>query len=134
MLRVEEGLFDRVRGKRAGNVVGGRGFLVAAEAAQQVGACGVEQVVAVQGQRTQVVHRGQSRGGTANFGERDGAVERDYRSRREHVELVVERQDGAPVGAVEAGREGMDSVDGGLDLVRARVAALDARAHEPGRR
>ncbi len=51
MLRVEEGLFDRVRGKRAGNVVGGRGFLVAAEAAQQVGACRVEQVVAVQGSR-----------------------------------------------------------------------------------
>ncbi len=102
MLRVEEGLFGRVRGKRAGHVVGGRGFLVAAEAAQQVGACGVEQVVAVQGWRTQVVHRGQSRGGTANFGERDGAVERDYRSRRERVELVVERRDGAPVGAVEA--------------------------------
>src|SRR5215472_8533474 len=107
MLRVEEGLFDRVRGKRAGNVVCGRGFLVAAEAAQQVGACRAEQVVAVQGRRTQLVHRGQSRGGTADLGERDGAVERDYRSRRERVKLVVERQDGAPVGAVEAGREGM---------------------------
>ena len=83
MLRVEEGLFDRVRGKRAGDVVGGRGFLVAAEAAQQVGACRVEQVVAVQGRRTQVVYHGQSRGGTADFGERDRAVERDYRSRRE---------------------------------------------------
>src|SRR5580658_8907448 len=46
-------------------------------------------------------------------------------TRRERVELVVERQDGTPVGAVKAGCNGMDSVDGGLDLVRARVAALD---------
>jgi hypothetical protein len=69
MLRVEEGLFDRVRGKRAGNVVGGRGFLVAAEAAQQVGTRRVEQVVTVQGRRTQLVHHGQSRSGTADFSE-----------------------------------------------------------------
>jgi hypothetical protein len=38
MLRGEEGLLDRVRGKSAGNVIGGRGFLIVAEAAQQVGA------------------------------------------------------------------------------------------------
>ena len=87
MLRGEEGLLDRVRGKSAGNVIGGRGFLIVAEAAQQVGARRMEQVVAVQGRRTQLVHRGQSRGGTADFGERDGAVERDYRSRRERAEL-----------------------------------------------
>src|SRR5260370_172114 len=125
MLRVEEGVFDRVRGKRAGHVVGGRGFLVAAEAAQQVGARRVEQVVTVQDRRTQVVHCGQAGYGAVDFGERDGAVERDYWSRRERVELVVERQDGVPVGAVKGGGEGMDSVDGCLDLVRARVAALD---------
>jgi hypothetical protein len=33
--RVEEGLFDRVGGESTGGGVGGRGFLVAAEAAQQ---------------------------------------------------------------------------------------------------
>ena len=32
-LGVEEGLFDRVRGERAGGSVGGRGFGAAAEAA-----------------------------------------------------------------------------------------------------
>jgi hypothetical protein len=79
LLRVEEGLLDRVRSQRAGNLVGGRGFLVAAEAAQQVGARRVEQVVTAQDRRTQLAHHGQSRGGTADFGQRDGAVERDYR-------------------------------------------------------
>jgi SelR domain len=48
VLRVEEGLFDRVRGQSAGDDVGGHGFLAAAKAAQQVGAGRVEQVVAVQ--------------------------------------------------------------------------------------
>ena len=47
-LRVEECLLDRVGGERMGGVVGRRGFLVSAEAAQQVGACRVEQVVAVE--------------------------------------------------------------------------------------
>src|ERR1700733_4892051 len=111
MLRVEEGSFDRVRGKGAGNVVGGRGFVVAAEAAQQIGACCVEQVVAVQARRTQVVHCGQACCGAADFGERDGAVERDYRRRRERVQLVVEPHDGAPVGVVKGGGEAVDGVD-----------------------
>jgi hypothetical protein len=47
-LRVEESLLDRVGGERSGGVVDRRGFLVPAEAAQQVGACRVEQVVAVE--------------------------------------------------------------------------------------
>ena len=47
-LRVEERLLDRVGGERAGGVVGRRGFLVSAEAAQQVGPRRVEQVVAVE--------------------------------------------------------------------------------------
>src|SRR5690348_1027416 len=96
MLRVKEGLFDRVRGKRAGEVVRGRGFHDPAETAQQVGACRMEQVVAVQGRRTQFIYGGQSRDRTADFSERDGAVECDYRSGRQRVELIVERQDGAP--------------------------------------
>jgi len=47
-LRVEESLLDRISGQRVGGVVGLYGFLVAAEAAQQVGACRVEQVVTVE--------------------------------------------------------------------------------------
>jgi hypothetical protein len=31
---------------------------------------------------------------------------------------------------LDAGGEGVDRVDGGLDLVRARTAALDAGAHD----
>jgi hypothetical protein len=123
-------LFGRVRGQSAGDAVGGRGFLVAAEAAQQVGAGRVEQVVAVQPRRTQVVHRRQARRRAADLGQRDGAVERDDRRGRERVELVVERQDGGPVGAVIGEGEGMDRVDRGLNLVRARLAALDARTDD----
>ena len=45
---VEEGLFDRVGGERAGGVIGRRGFLVSVEAAEQVGSRCVEQVVGIQ--------------------------------------------------------------------------------------
>jgi hypothetical protein len=105
-------------------------FLVAAEAAQQVGSGRVEQVVAVQARKTQVVHRGQACRRAADLGQRDGAVERDDRRRRQRVQLVVERRDGAPVGAVKGGGEGVDRVDGGLELVRARLTALDARTDD----
>jgi hypothetical protein len=124
MLRGEEGLLDRVRGKSAGDVAGGRGFLIATGAAQQVGACRMEQVAAVRGRRTQLVHRGQSRGGTADLGERGGAVERNYRSRRERAELVAERQDGTPVGAVKAGRALVSIRHPSQDFLQAfRIAA-----------
>ena len=49
----------------------------------------MEQVVAVQARRTQLVYRGQAGCGAADLGDRDGAVERDYRSWRERVELVI---------------------------------------------
>ena len=84
-LGVEECLLDRVGRERARGVVGRRGFGVAAETAQQVGACRVEQVVAVQARGTQLVHGGQADCGAVDFGERDGAVERDDRGRRECV-------------------------------------------------
>ena len=61
----------------------------AAEPAQQVGADGVEEVVAVEVELVDERERGLR---PVDLGDRDGAVERDDRARREREELVVERR------------------------------------------
>ena len=110
----EIGPFRRVLRVFQSGVVLGAGLVEPPETAEEVGPHGVQEVVPLE---RQVLGREQSRLRPLDLGQRDGAVEGDDRGRRERAELVVERQDGAPVGAGEAGRDGMDGVDGGLDLV-----------------
>jgi hypothetical protein len=52
------------------------------------------------------------------------------RARRHREQLVVERDDLAPVGALGRLRVGMHGGDGGLELVRAGPIAPQARANQ----
>src|SRR5581483_634259 len=98
-------------------------FRVAAEAAQQVGADGVEQVVAVQVQFVDQVERAAR---AVDLGDRDRAVQRDDWGGRVREQLVVEREDLGPVG-VRGGRcVAVHRVDRRLDLVRAGLVPAQA--------
>jgi hypothetical protein len=94
-----------------------------AQAAQQVGADRVEQVVPAE---IEAVHDGEGGGRALDLGHRDRAVERDHRARRDGQQLVVQRQDLIPVGGGRDGRVAVHGADRGLDLVRARLAAAQA--------
>ena len=77
---LEERALDRVRRRARARAVGGGGLVAAAEPAQQVGAGGVEEVVAVE--RVGAARRSARgpRSGPSRHRDRDGAVERDDRA------------------------------------------------------
>src|SRR3954471_5886702 len=118
------GLVGRPGGRR---LVGGGGLGVAAQAPQEVGADGVEYVVAVEVER---VHQREGGAGAAELGHRHGAVECDDGARGERQQLVVERDDLAPVGVGRGRRVAVDGLDRRLDLVGAGLVALQAAAYE----
>src|SRR5690606_6921224 len=89
------------RGPRGDGVLGG-GLLRPSQSAQEVGAHGVEGVVARERQR---VDRLQGGGGTVDLGQRNRPVQRHHRRGLEGEECVIGRQDAAPVG-VRGGRSG----------------------------
>ena len=55
---------------------------------------------------------------TAYLGQGNGAVQGDNRGRGLRQELVVQRKDLGPVRLGRGGRVGVNSVDGGLELIR----------------
>ena len=64
------------------------------------------------------------------LGHRDTAVERHDRRRRDHRELVIQREDLPPVGAAGRRRVGVHGADRRLQLVRPGLVAAQARAHQ----
>jgi hypothetical protein len=124
---LEEGAFRGVVTARDRRIVRTSGFVGAPESAKQIGANGVEQVVAIKAQRIDERQRG---AGTLDFGDRDGAVKCDDGSRSHHDELVVERENLAPVGLCCCGRVAVHGVDRGLNLIRPRRIAREAASDE----
>ena len=106
---------------------------VAAERGEQLGAGGVEEVVAVQLVR-EVVDPGQRQPGllVAELGQGDGHVEQHDRRGVVPLEQLVERDDLQPVGLLPRRAGGVAGGDGGLQLVAAggveRGAARPAAA------
>ena len=101
----------------------------AARGAQQIGADGVEQVVALERQGIETASAG---AGTVDLGERDGAVQRRRRGPRgERDQLVVEREDLPPVGVLARVRGvAVDRVDRRLDLVGPGLVRAAGTAHD----
>src|SRR6266851_5760627 len=97
-------------------LIGGRGLSIPAEPAEQIGADRVEEVVAVQ-VRGQVVHDHERGRRSVDFGERNGAVERDDRAGCDGQQLVVELQYLRPVGSADRPGIGMNRVDRCLNLI-----------------
>ena len=91
----EEGTLRAVGGPRERGIIGG-GVRGPAEPAEQVRPGRVEQVVPVQVQLIEQAERGAR---PVYLSHRDAAVERHYRRRRDHRELVIQREDLPPVGA-----------------------------------
>src|SRR6201999_3459145 len=78
---LEELPLDVALGEGERGAVGGGGLAAAVEPAQQVGACGVEEVVAVE--LGELVHQLEARGGAVALGDRYGPVQRRDRRRRD---------------------------------------------------
>src|SRR5712691_6766010 len=93
-------------------LVGGRGLAVSAEPPEQIGSGGVEGLVVVQ---VQLIDKRERGGGVPQFADRDRAVECDDRR---------------PVGVLECCRVGVHGVDGGLQLVGARLVVAQAAADD----
>ena len=117
-----------VGGARDGRLVGGRGLLPPAEPAQQVGAGRVEQVVAVEAQL--VDQRRARRRGRRTSATATAPVERHDGGRARPRQLVVEREDLAPVGVPRRRGVAVHGVDRGLDLVGPGLVAAQARADQ----
>ena len=69
-------------------------------------------------------------GGAVELGHGDGTVERDDRRRGDGHQLVVQRDDLIPGGRGNGRGVAVDRVDRGLDLVRPRHVAPEARTHQ----
>src|SRR6266498_1329364 len=124
----EEGALDRVGGQGQGAAVGGGRLGDAAEAAQQVGAGGVEEVVAVQrAGGGELLDPGEALLRAVGHGDRDRAVQLHDGRGGHAAQGVVERQDAGPVGGLGAGGGGVQGRDGGLHP----VGAEPAEAHRP---
>ncbi len=92
---LEKGELGRILGAGDRSLVGERRLGGAAQTSQQVGADGMEQVVAVE---VEAVDEGERRIRSFDLGHRDRPVERDDRGRGERQQLVVQLQDLPPVG------------------------------------
>jgi hypothetical protein len=101
---------------------------VAAEASEQIGADGVEQVVAAEITAVEPFHEGERRIRSLDLGHRDRAVEGYDRARGEDEELVVQLQDLPPVCGGRSWGVAVDGVDRRLDLVRPGLVALETLA------
>ena len=99
-------------------------LIVAPEPPQQVCPGRVEQVVLV---KVESVEDGQRRPGPSDLGQGDGPVHGDDGRWRHRQQLVVQGEDLAPVGRLDRGGVGVDRVDRGLDLVRARAGCGGGR-------
>src|SRR4029450_1090250 len=103
--------------------VGGRRLGVPAQPAEQVGAGGVEEVVAVEGAAGgQLLDQGETLLGAVGHGDRDRPVQLDYRGRVHAAQRVVEGEDAAPVGGLGAGGGGVQGGDGRLHPVGTKAA------------
>src|ERR1700744_1300235 len=109
-----------------GGVVGGCRFFGPAEATEEVGAGGVEQVISGQVALVQRVELVEGGGGACDLGQGDAAVEGDDRGGGDGQELVVEGEDLAPVGGGGHRGVGVDGGDRGLELVGAGAVAAQA--------
>src|SRR5205823_6183022 len=108
-------------------LVGGRGLVVSAQPAKQVGSRGVERVVVVQ---VQLVHQSKRRSGALHLADGDGAVEGYDRRGGDRKQLVVEGDDLRPVGLLDCRSVRMHGVDGGLELIRTGLVAAKALAED----
>src|SRR5258706_395576 len=110
-------------------LIGGRGLSIPAEPAEQIGADRVEEVVAVQ-VRGQVVHHHERGRRPVDFGQRDGAVERDDGAGTYGEQLVVELQYLRPVGTSDRPGVGMNRVDRCLNLIWPWLSAPQTAADD----
>jgi hypothetical protein len=55
--------------------------------------------------------------------DRDSAIERDHRARRDRLELIVELENLAPIGIRRISGVAVDRVDRRLDLIRTGTVA-----------
>ena len=99
----EEAPVGRVGGQLVGAPVRRGGLVAAVEAAQQVRAGGVQQVVAVE-PVDPVDQRQPGSAGLVGHGDGDGVVERHHRRRRHRQQLGVQGGDARPVRLVGGGR------------------------------
>jgi hypothetical protein len=125
-------LFGRVRGEFESTLVGGTGLVWLAECAQELGACGVIQVVQVElaGESVQLDQRGLRSG---NVAQGNRSVQAGDWRRRQVQKHVVEQQDLLPVGLIPMPRLCVTGNDGGLELVRAGSALLGRALEEADR-
>lgn len=86
----EEAAFNVGGRERCCRFVGVDGLVVALEASEQVGAGGVEPVIAGE---VEAIDQGEGRRGAGEFAHGDGPVQDNHGSRCEGEELVVERDD-----------------------------------------
>src|SRR3954462_7205868 len=121
----------RAAGGGGGPLAGGEGGEGggAGEAAQEVGAGGVEVEVAVEG-RGQIVDLVEAARRALGHGDRDRAVERDDRRVVERGEAVIPRGDAVPARVGGGRRAGVLGGDRGLEGVRAGLRSGGERAIE----
>ena len=124
---LKELALSRVLGSRDRGVVRQRCFGVAPQSSEQVGADRMEQVVAT---KVEAINEGERSIGTLNLRDRDCAIERHDRARRQRQELVVQLQDLPPVGVRRGRCVAVDGVDRRLELVRARLVEPKALPHD----
>ena len=123
----EEALFGGVGGQGESELVGSVGFGKAPEAAQKVGAGGVEEVVVLQAHDWS--HQVEAGLGSLRHGDSDGFVQLDDGGRELLRELAVECRDFVPASVLGAGGFGVDGGDGGLAPSRRHdLARLGFRA------
>src|SRR6185437_7885464 len=91
----QEALFGGVGAVRDRGVILPLRLDVAAEAAQQVGPHGVEEVVVIE---VELIYRGERLIWPVHLGYGYGAIERRYRARCECHELIIQLEDLPPVG------------------------------------
>src|SRR5258708_38469133 len=101
--RGQQRALRRVGGEGQGNAVGGAGLLGAPQGAQELGAGGVEEVVAVE-RRAQRVDLIQRLRRAVDMRRGDGPVGPHHRRRRDAQEGVVEGDDLRPVGVLPVRR------------------------------
>src|SRR6185295_1580639 len=100
-----------VRGPLQRRVVSVPRLVRSPQPSQQLRANRVIEVVVLE---RELLHHSQRRLRSLHLGQRDRAVERDDRRRRDGQQLVVQRENLRPVGQLEQRRGGVHGVDGRL--------------------
>jgi len=112
-------------GDRSAERVGG--LVVTSGAAERLGPRGVEQVVRRQ---IDLVERVECSRRALELHHGDRPVERDYGVGAQLLQVVVEGDDLGLVGGCRRHRIGVDGGDGGLDLIRPRMVAIETYSYE----